>query len=92
MNMVVIKHPNDNGKYLFQVPEDIDLDAGTLVMCDTMRGESPGVCATGTFRADPEVICPMWGTQPRLMKRITKVLYETVLDWSPVPDGSENEE
>lgn len=88
MNMVVCKHPNDSGKYIFKVPENCELDAGTMVMTETARGFFPAMCVTGTFRADPEVICPMWGTQPKVMKRVLSCLLETKLEW---PDGSEPE-
>lgn len=82
MNFVVIKHAADNGKYLFQVPEGVTLDAGTAVLCDTSRGKNQlGVCVTGTFEADPAVICPLWGTSPEKMRRVTTVLREFKLDW-----------
>ena len=87
MNFVVVKHV-DSGKYLFLVPEDVTLDAGTAVLCDTSRGKNqPGVCATGTFTADPAVICPLWGTKPEALKRVTTVLREFKLEW---PDKLEH--
>lgn len=92
MNMIVIRHPNDNGKYLFKVPEDTELDAGTLVSCDTKRGEQPGVCITSSFRADPSVICPLWNTTPNEMKRVLKVLREIYLEWPKEPDHTDDED
>ena len=86
MNMVVIKHPNDNGKYIFRVPDDVELDVGTMVLCETARGINPGICATGTFRADPEIICPMWGTQPKGLKRILSHLIQNNLEWPDEPE------
>lgn len=96
MNFVVVKHPNDSGKYLFCVPEDVELDAGTLVACDTARGANqPGICATSTFHADPDAVCPLWGTQKERLKRVTKVLREHILEWHeelPFSDPNEDED
>lgn len=93
MNFVVIKHV-DNGKYLFMVPDGVELDAGTAVLCDTSRGKNQhGVCATGTFMADPEVICPLWGTMPEKLRRVTSVLREFQLQWPEEQEGrTETEE
>lgn len=86
---VIVRHMYDNGRYLFYVPEDVELDPGTAVICETKRSKAePGVCLTSTFTADPEVICPLWWTQPKSMKRVMKVLREFVLEW---PEGSEPE-
>lgn len=82
MNFVIVRHPNDNGKYLFKLPHGENIDAGTLVTCDTAKGkDQPGVCITSSFTADPEVICPLWGTYPGKMKRVTKILREFAIKW-----------
>lgn len=82
MNFVICKHMNDSGKYLFAVPEDVTIDAGTIVACDTVRGLSqPAICVTSSFKADPDKICPMWGTTKAHMKPVTKILREFMLDW-----------
>lgn len=82
MNLVIVKHPNDSGKYLFKVPDGVTLDAGTMVACDTARGkDQPGFCATATFEGDPEVVAPMWGGNAKAIKPVTKVLREFVLEW-----------
>ena len=86
MTFIVVKHPNDSGKYLFQVPDGVELDPGTMVSCETNRGIQPGICATGVFRADPEVVCRMWGTTPERMKRILSWMAEMPLDWGDVPE------
>lgn len=92
-NFVVVRHLYDNGRYLFYVPDDVTLDAGTAVICETKRNSNePGVCITGTFQADPEVICPMWGTQPKYMKRVVKILREFVLEWPERTEPVEEEE
>ena len=96
MNMVVVRHPESTGRYLFKVPEDVTFDAGTLVMCETCRGEQPGVCVTASFNAVPEEICKLWGTSPKQMKRILAYMLRSELEWpdepkqeSPVDDDAE---
>ena len=89
MNMVVCRHPGDSGKYIFKVPDSVELDAGVLVKVETARGEQPAQTLTGTFRADPKVICPMWGTQPSKMKRVISFLHESLLEWPDEPDIQE---
>ena len=92
MNMVVCSHPGDRFKGIFQTPESVELDAGTLVRVDTVNGSQPAVCITGTFRADPEVICPLWGTQPKKMKRVLSFLLETKLEWPDEPERDDNDD
>ena len=86
MNMVVVKHPNDNGKYIFCVPDDVELDADTLVEVETTRGIQPGICLTGTFRADPEVVCKLWNTTPENMKRVVSHLVRHYIEWPKKKD------
>ena len=86
MKMIVCRHPNDNGKYIFKVPDDVDIDVGTLLKVETNRGDQPAQSITGSFSADPEVICPMWGTQPKKMKRVLSVLMENYLEWPEEPE------
>ena len=77
-NFTIIKHISDNGKYLFNVPKGISLSAGDKVVCDTSRdGDQLGVCCCDSFLADPNVVCPLFGTQPEKMRMVTgKVEYE----------------
>ncbi len=77
-NMVIVKHLADNGKFLFYVPKAISLEAGDQVVCDTSRGANQlGVCCCDSFMAKPEVVCPLFGTQPKVMKYVTgKVEFE----------------
>ena len=77
-NMVIVKHLQDNGKFLFYVPKSILLTAGDKVVCDTSRGKDQlAVCCCDSFRGDPAVVCPLFGTYPTNMKYITgRVEYE----------------
>ena len=69
---VIVKHVMDSGKFLFYVPKDVVLEAGNKVVCDTSRGtDQLGVCCCDSFVADPEVVCPLFGTQPEKMRYVT---------------------
>lgn len=50
MNIVSVTQSGKN--YLFSVPGGITLHKGDRVLCDTMRGEAEGICATDNFEAD----------------------------------------
>ena len=75
---VIVKHLQDNGKYLFKVPKSILLEAGDKIVCDTSRGNDQlGVCCCDSFTADQEMMCSLFGTQPGKLKYVTgKVEYE----------------
>ena len=77
-NYVIIKHISDNGKFLFQVPKSISLEAGEKVVCDTARGtDQIGVCCCDSFLANPEVVLPLFGVNGKKMKFVTgKIEYE----------------
>lgn len=85
MNIVVCMHPGDNGKYIFKVPPDVTIDAGTLVRVETSRGIQPAQCLTASFYALAEDICPLWGTKPERMKRVLSVLLENYVTWPDEP-------
>lgn len=93
MKLVVVRHLGDSGKYLFQLPETTELEAGTTVLCRTKRNPlEPGVCVTPSFDADPAVICPLWGTQPERMQKVIKVLREFSLPWPEEEQSAEPDE
>ena len=89
MNMVICRHGRDSGKFLFQVPEEISIDAGQFVKVETKRGIQPAITITSSFKADPDVICPFWGTTPGNMKRVLSALYESALFYpeGKIPDN-----
>lgn len=89
MNVIVCRHPGDNGKYLFMVPADVTLDAGCLLKVETVRGEQPAQAITSSFNADPEIVCPLWGTKPGNMKRVLSYLHESRLEWPEEQDRQE---
>ena len=70
-NMVIVKHIQDNGKFLFYVPKSVSLEAGDRVVCDTSRGgDQLGVCCCDSVLSKPEVMCPLFGTQESKMKYV----------------------
>ena len=77
-NFVIVKHLADSGKFLFYVPKSITLSAGEQVVCDTRYGSNQlGVCCCDSFMAEPSVVCPLFGTEQRVMKYVTgKVEYQ----------------
>lgn len=52
MNIVFIEHNNQSGTYLFEVPEGVSLKKGEMVMVETKRGETSGVCVCKSFVLD----------------------------------------
>jgi len=90
MNMVVCRHPGDSGKYIFRIPDECEIDVGSLVRVQTKRGLQPAQCITGSFKADPNVVCALWGTTPGKMQKVVSVLYESVLNY-PGDSMSEQE-
>lgn len=74
---VIVKHIQDNGKFLFFVPDSVDLKAGEKIVCDTSRGaDQLGICCCDSFMAETDVVCPLFGTHEHCMKYVTgKVTY-----------------
>ena len=71
-NLVIVKHIQDNGKYLFKVPKGISLSAGDKVVCDTSRGtDQLAVCCCDSFLADEKMMCQLFGTQVEKMRYVT---------------------
>jgi len=46
---IFVKHPGDPKRYLFEVPEGLELKPGNGVICDTMKGECRGIIVTMPF-------------------------------------------
>ena len=48
---------NQGGKnFLFAVPKNVTLKKGDRVLCNTMRGEQEGICATDSFSVDEHAL------------------------------------
>lgn len=52
MKIVIVRHPGDNGKYLFKVPEDKDLLKGNFVLVLNKNGVTAGECMCNSFCVD----------------------------------------
>ena len=82
MNFVAVRHPGDNRSFIFELPADVTVRPGQWVIVDTrMRDNEIAVCVTPSFMGDPDVICPLWGTSKSQMKRVKKLLLESVLNY-----------
>ena len=69
---VIVQHVCDNGKYLFEVPKGRSVYACEYVLCDTRKGKNQvGVALCDDFSADPEVLCPLFGTTPDDLRKVT---------------------
>lgn len=83
MNLVVVRHfeANMSKKYLFRLPDDVSVDAGDYVICNTKNGESLGQCCTSNFRGDPDVVTKFWGGCGKEIKPVLKALRPCVLEY-----------
>lgn len=90
MNLVIVRHfeTNTGSKFLFRLPDDVNIDAGDYVICTTNKGDCLGQCCTGNFRADPETMKRLWGATKEI-KPILSVLRPSVLEY---PEDKANEQ
>lgn len=85
---VIVKHMNNDGRFLFQVPNHEYLDAGDMVICDTSKGKDQmGVCLCDSFLAEPEMICRLFGVKPENMRFVTGVV--SIRRFEPKADEDE---
>ena len=72
--LVIVKHLNTPGMYLFKVPHGAYyLDAGQLVLCETKKGETLGIAACDAFEVKEEnlaKICRLFNTEPEKLRFI----------------------
>ena len=88
---VIVKHIQDNGKYLFKVPKNVTLEAGDKIVCDTSRGNDQlGICCCDSFLADAEMMCRLFGTQVNKLRWVTgRVEYDK---FDPEEDDDDGED
>lgn len=62
VKIVVVKHQNCNGKFVFKVPDQIDLSVGEYILCNTIRklGEV-GECTTPSFEINERQLREFYG-------------------------------
>ena len=74
--VVTLKHPNCATPYTFQVPEELELDVGNYVLCDTNKSDIPqvGKCITPSFRILGVQLKEMYGILPKNLRPVVGLL------------------
>lgn len=49
---VFVKHGNSDKKFLFEVPDGLDIECGETVLCDTIYGNNKGLIVTNPFELE----------------------------------------
>lgn len=71
ISVVFVRHPHDSKHYLFSVPSRTYLNAGTLVMADTIKGQNEvGICVCDSFAVTAEQLAMITEVQPEYIKPI----------------------
>lgn len=74
-NVVIAKHPNWKGLFVFKVSSGIKLEVGEWILCDTARG--PGQiaqCVTPSFEVGEWQVENLWGVTIKDLKPVTAYL------------------
>ena len=75
---------------LFQ--KGVNLEAGDKIVCDTSRGtDQMGVCCCDSFMADPEIVCPLFGTQPKNLRYVTGIVDYRKFEYAMEEEEEEND-
>lgn len=78
MKLIIVKQ--ENGKYLFRVPEMISIGAGEQLVLDTAKGATTGMALCDAFyasEADSLAVMKAFSTEPKRMKYVIgKVRYD----------------
>ena len=74
--VVVVKHPNCGVPYTFQVPENLELEVGNFVLCETKKSNLPQIarCITPSFRILGVQLTEFYGIIPKNLKPVVGVL------------------
>jgi len=94
MNVVICVHPNSSGRYMFKVPENVQLRAGDIVTCSTKRDQKAiAMCVTDSFTpGDPEMIARLWGSNVKGMRPVTARLNPEAFVYEPAEESDPAEE
>ena len=92
VKIVVVKHPNCVGHFVFKVPEFVELQTGALVYMDTKRGkDQPARCITPSFYIDVDLLKDAYGMTAdklRLVKgELAKYEYKTDEEYAKCMDA-----
>ena len=75
VNVVLVKHPNYNGQFMFRAPDGTKLTAGQRVLCDTSRGPCEmGTCVTDSFELFDYQLSQLWNTKIEKLKPVVGML------------------
>ena len=91
MNNIVIVNQSGS-KYLFSVPESIQLKEGDKVKCDTARGVTDGVCFTDSTVINTSalpLICKLTGAKLPLKEVVGKTVTEVQMFDKPVEEPTQ---
>ncbi len=74
--VVTVKHPNCNVPYTFSVPQDIRLNVGDYVLCDTKKHNYPqiGQCITPSFYVNEDTLKGLLQISPNNLRSIVAYL------------------
>lgn len=95
--LVIVKHPSENTKYLFELPPTEYVRAGEYALCDTCRGQDQvALCLCDHFDAEGyelDAICRAFNTDVDKLRMITARLYVSrfrMPDIKPEPVAKQN--
>lgn len=91
MNVVVVAHQGTSGKYMFKVPDAVQLRAGDIVLCNTkLNPRAIGMCVTDSFvPADPASIAKLWGSSVEGMRPVIGKLNPEMYDYEPANEADD---
>lgn len=94
MNVVVCVHPNSSGRYLFRVPDAVQLKAGDMVLCNTKHDPMAiAMCITDSFKpANPERISALWGSNTKGMRPVIGKLVPEMYAYEPAEEADPAED
>ena len=74
--IVTVKHPNCSISYTFQVPDEMNLEPGNYVLCDTKTHKVPQVakCMTPSFHILGVRLTELYGINPKNLRPIVGIL------------------
>ena len=91
MNVVVVVHPGSPTKYMFKVPDAVQLHAGDMVLCNTKPNPCAiGMCVTDSFvPVDPASIAKLWGSSVEGMRPVIGKLNPEMYDIEPAKEADD---
>ena len=80
VNVVIVKHQNDNRQFVFRLPKKKKLGVGTMVLCETSRNPMEmGECITDSFEIMDKHLERFYGLKIEQLKPIVGYLNPVML-------------